>query len=828
MAQNENKPHVSFESQLILFRFFLHELQLNSLQELSDIMGSKKYEGISNNGTTFYFQYLASHCQLHNAAIDIDQLFLYDKNILRHTKRISQKRGTIHWKYFQYIALLFTEMYLDRYFTNRDIFCFQLNNWLQKISVQSQDRIQITPYTTNQMNKLALMCATGGGKTLLMHINILQFIHYFQHTNQYSNRSSLNKIILLVPNEGMGRQHLQELTLSSIPASPFNKDESSEGVVVIDINKLREDGKVKTVSVDSFESNNLVLVDEGHRGLSGNIWYDFRTRISADGFSFEYSATFKQALKSGSRRLEAHTLMEEYKKSILMDYSYKYFYEDGYGKDYHIYNLRSNFDEEQRRLYLTGCLLTFYLQLKVYDTQKTQMQGFQIENPLLVFVGNRVTASVSSRELTDIGEVLDFLDKFLCCSQDSIRRIRCILSNDTGLVDENGCELFSQHFSLLSDFFCDKPDPESVYSDVLHLVFNMNPIAHKSGLVVENLCQVPGEIALRAGIFGEYFGVISIGDSSGLIKLCARNNIKTKTQEFVSQSLFHNINRSDSNIKVLIGSRKFAEGWNSWRVSTMGLINFARREGAQAIQMFGRGVRLKGYHGGLKRSRKLDLPPATIPPNIEILETLNIFGVRAQYMEEFKQYLSLEHIPVDGQIQKDKQNKDLKTKAALTKSENSLNLQHRYDFIVHSRRFLLDAPDPDFYRYLLQNRIVIDFQNPVQTIGLASVMPKNLSVNEQRFPDVILPILDYYKIVDELVQYKKEKGYFNIIIQPKCLANILCVNGWYGLIIPQDMLAFDSINKLGVLTNYAVLLLKSYLDAFFRFEERRWKPTEYT
>ena len=45
------------------------------------------------------------------------------------------------------------------------------------------------------------------------------------------------------------------------------------------MNKLKEEGKVKTVSVDSFEQNNLVLVDEGHRGLSG----DERERRVDDG-----------------------------------------------------------------------------------------------------------------------------------------------------------------------------------------------------------------------------------------------------------------------------------------------------------------------------------------------------------------------------------------------------------------------------------------------------------------------------------------------------------------------------------------------------------------
>ena len=143
-------------------------------------------------------------------------------------------------------------------------------------------------------------------------------------------------------------------------------------MIVIDMNKLKEEGKVKTVSVDSFEQNNLVLVDEGHRGLSGDVWYDYRTRLSEEGFAFEYSATFKQALKANAtgntqQARDARALMEEYGKSIIMDYSYKYFYSDGYGKDYRIYNLQGTVDPEQKHLYLVGCLLSFYQQMKLFE-----------------------------------------------------------------------------------------------------------------------------------------------------------------------------------------------------------------------------------------------------------------------------------------------------------------------------------------------------------------------------------------------------------------------------------------------------------------------------
>jgi hypothetical protein len=52
---------------------------------------------------------------------------------------------------------------------------------------------------------------------------------------------------------------------------------------------------------------------------------------------------------------------EVYAKSILFDYSYKYFYEDGYGKESLILNLKDEdyTQEDTARQYFTACLLSF-------------------------------------------------------------------------------------------------------------------------------------------------------------------------------------------------------------------------------------------------------------------------------------------------------------------------------------------------------------------------------------------------------------------------------------------------------------------------------------
>ncbi|UKI42730.1 MAG: hypothetical protein L6V95_07685 [Candidatus Melainabacteria bacterium] len=159
---------------------------------------------------------------------------------------------------------------------------------------------------------------------------------------------------------------------------------------------------------------------------------------------------------------------------------------------------------------------------------------------------------------------------------------------------------------------------------------------------IENLKGVEGEIGLRLGD-NEYFGVINVGDNDSLIKLCEANGLITTSKDF-SESLFHSLNNKDSKINLLIGSKKFSEGWSSWRVSTMGLMNIGKSEGSQIIQLFGRGVRLKGANFSLKKKclSRVYFPK---PKFINYMETLNIFGIKADYMAQFKAYLEEEGLP---------------------------------------------------------------------------------------------------------------------------------------------------------------------------------------
>jgi len=131
-----------------------------------------------------------------------------------------------------------------------------------------------------------------------------------------------------------------------------------------EITKVKEEkkGAGASVDVESFEGRNLVFVDEGHKGAATGLksgeeqaWLNIRRRLGSGGFTFEYSATFGQALAKGSNK-EKSELIEGYGKSILFDYSYRYFYGDGYGKDFRLLNLKDSGGEYQDLLLLGNLL----------------------------------------------------------------------------------------------------------------------------------------------------------------------------------------------------------------------------------------------------------------------------------------------------------------------------------------------------------------------------------------------------------------------------------------------------------------------------------------
>jgi hypothetical protein len=69
---------------------------------------------------------------------------------------------------------------------------------------------------------------------------------------------------------------------------------------------------------------------------------------------------------------------------------------------YKIFNIPQS-QENVEFLYLTGCLLSFYQQLALYEERKDQYAEFNLEKPLWVFVGGSVSKAVASKKVKGKG-----------------------------------------------------------------------------------------------------------------------------------------------------------------------------------------------------------------------------------------------------------------------------------------------------------------------------------------------------------------------------------------------------------------------------------------
>ncbi len=806
---------------LILNRYFLSLFGVRGIKALSDHLSTSVLEGTDANNVSNFHHELVLRMYA-NAGLTKDQLLEYDQNIVSHTLSINEKRKQpIRWKYFQYLSLLFTEIYLDRYFNDKEALLESLNEYVEKWNDHEQDVREGTDYVAEifelkELNKLAFWNATGSGKTLLMHVNIKQFLHY----QKKYRAPKINKVLLVTPNEGLSEQHLREFKLSNIGAEWFSKKAggvfSGTEVEVIEISKLAAEHGEKTVAVDAFETNNLVLIDEGHRGVAGDQWKVRRDKLSESGFAFEYSATFGQAV-SAANKTRRKELVEEYSKNILFDYSYKYFYGDGYGKDYQILNVPHDDQEEFIRKYLTGALLSFYQQQLIYKENPTEMKIFNLTKPLWVFVGGKVNAVriVQGKETSDVLQILKFFRSFIQDSQASVNHLEQLINGEDGILDQAGQSIFTNYFNYIRNRNLGAGE---LYQDILSTVFNTNVAG--ANLYLDNLKGIDGELGLRVGD-ATYFGVINVGDDAKLFNLCQGSGIDGISRDF-SSSLFQNINESESTINLLIGSKKFTEGWSSWRVSAMGLMNVGRSEGSQVIQLFGRGVRLQGYEFSLKRSRALDQyqKPANliVPDFIPALETLNIFGIRADYMDQFKQFLEDEGLPTN-----DSRYTNLQVPVIPT-----LNLENERLKVLRVREgidFKKDVTlDLEYQELDEQSKVTIDWYPRIQVLRSLSRRP-SLQVNaeqENSLDERHLAFLDWDEIFFEMQRFKNERAWYNLSIKKEVLQDIISRNTWYTLFIPEAELEPSSFRQVFLWQDIVTALLKGYITRYYNLHKSNY------
>lgn len=512
--------------------------------------------------------------EAYNKSIGLDEEILDRiRKYLKEYNRFleTQKISPVKLRYYQLLALYFTEAY----FLNRD------NKGFEDFS----------------QNALAYWMATGSGKTIIMHINIFQFI---EHNKGFKDL----ELIITTPGVNLIHQHEREITPL---VEHLNKLHRNKIKVIIDTTQGLLASIEKTSTIFDFPDDRkrqrLILVDEAHIGLGKSQKDDegkflqLRRKLNIKhSFLFEYSATF--------HNIDGN-LEKEYSKSIIYDYNYNLFYRDGYGKDFYFEKvgsdvLKKNFNDNlELNLNVINNKLEVFQKLQYRVIDLFHAESFP-DRPLIAFMGNTVNEKKNEGkgddELSDISEIVKYLAE---------------------LHEEKRAEF--KH------------------------VFNGG---FKGKLKLTR--SEDDEILLSYGN-GDYWGIINVGNGLDFINNFSDGkgtaNVIIKDKE---KYLFRNIDKPESPINVLIGSRKFAEGWNCFRVSVIGLINLGKTKGNKIIQIFGRGVRLKGLNNDGKRKGKEQHIEDYFSlknndaDNLKKLETLCVFSLQKSYLEVFTEAVSRE------------------------------------------------------------------------------------------------------------------------------------------------------------------------------------------
>ncbi|WCO02908.1 DEAD/DEAH box helicase family protein [Psychroserpens ponticola] len=532
-------------------------------------------EGLTHSDVDFRETVYQDKLELYDTTLglDVDILSSVQKHLKTYNTYLkTNQQQEVALRYYQILALYFTELYL----TKKEEHDFE--------------------YKQEKEESLAYWMATGSGKTIIMHLNILQYIAHCKNFRDF-------EIIMTTPGVNLIDQHERELT----PFIEFlnTKYRNTVRLTIDTTSALLNKPNDFFDFPQSKSYRRLILVDEAHIGLSttGTTGTDgafmmLRKRLNIENsFLFEYSATFHNI--SGD-------LEKDYEKSIVYDYNYNLFYKDGYGKDYYFQQvgddvLEKSFDDNlHRNLSVINEKIDLWHNID-YSVQKDIFKASQHpDKPLIAFMGNTVnnkdkSAKNEDPEVSDITNIVNFL---------------------ADLSDEQK----ATYKYLFNEEFAGK------------LTLTRNP-------------ETDDEILISYGN-GGYWGIVNVGNGAKFINDLENDNvIKNPRDKVIVSNIerysFKNIDSQNSPINVLIGSRKFAEGWNCFRVSVIGLINLGSSKGNKIIQIFGRGVRIKGLKNNGKRTFPehnedyFKLKNTKEEDKLRKIETLTVFSLKKSYLETF-------------------------------------------------------------------------------------------------------------------------------------------------------------------------------------------------
>jgi len=634
------------------------------------------------------------------------------------------------------------------------------------------------------INRMCFWMATGSGKTLII-IKLIQFLAELikrkeippydilvlthrddlieqlkKHVDEF-NYANETKIILkeLKDYPEVKRQRM----LFGIPVFYYRSD------------NLSDEQKEKIIDFRNYDNDGkwYIFLDEAHKGdREESKRQHIYSILSRNGFLFNSSATF----------VDPRDVI-----TCAFEFNLSSFINSGYGKHTSILKqeiraFRDDEDysgEEKQKIVLKSLILLTYA--KKFHNEITKIQQGLYHKPLLLTLVNSVNTEDADlklffRELEKIGKGDTEEEVF----REALNELWEEMKEEPEFMFEDG-----KRIKINEAIF-----KNITKEDVLYHIYNS-----KTNGETEILRRLSNrkELAFKLKTSSRPFALIKIGDVSGWLK---NEFVGYEVQErFEDETYFENLNREDSDINILMGSRSFYEGWDSNRPNVINFINIGMGQDAKKfiLQSVGRGVRIEPIKNNRKRllqvynAKEIDEDLFNnIKNKVLPIETLFIFGTNRNALVTIVQELEKER-KKEGETQlKLFVNYDAKKHKLLIPTYGLAD----YPLIKNRELAKFEIAQKEleilkrYTEFLSDDRILLMLYNTepekIKILKESLINPDNYKYGEKSFKNIdllIQRIFDYFSVVPEefedLKELKEEIRHFkNIKVYLKDISEI--------------------------------------------------------
>jgi type III restriction enzyme len=503
------------------------------------------------------------------------------------------------------------------------------------------------PYA-HLINRMCFWMATGSGKTLVI-IKLIQILKALMERGEIPQYDILvltyrddlieqfKKLVAEFNYAGNGiyirLKELKEYPEVKRQQILFRNEEIT--VFYYRSDNLSDEQKERIIDFRNYDNDGrwYIFLDEAHKGdKEESKRQHIYSILSRNGFLFNSSATF----------IDDRDII-----TCAYEFNLSSFINAGYGK--HIAILKQEIrafrdnenysDEEKQKIVLKSLILLTYVKSFYKDITKIQKELYH--NPLLLTLVNSVNT-----EDADLKRFFGELERI-----------------GKGEIDEG---LFRKALDELWEELKQEPDfmfeggnkvkiEEAAFrnitkKDVLKYIYNAESFGE---IEVSFRPSDKKQVAFKLTTTDKHFALTKTGDMPAWLKEeLSRFNIN---HQFEEEGFFERINRDDSPINILMGSRAFYEGWDSNRPNVINYINIGMGEDARKfiLQSVGRGVRIEPIKD--KRKRLLSLYNAKeidgdlfhkIKDKALPIESLFIFGTNRDALKTV-----VERLQVEGKLE---------------------------------------------------------------------------------------------------------------------------------------------------------------------------------